>query len=61
MTMMREQNRNSDAKSGARYVWLTRYENEASRDLENSGSGSIKNFPKTFIPMKELEESTPVD
>lgn len=47
----------SDQKAGNRYIWLTRYENEASIDPEsNDTAGSVKNFPRTFIPMEELEE-----
>lgn len=48
---------NSDEKPGTRYAAATRYEIDTSGDLESNGTGSVKNFPRTFIPMDELEES----
>jgi hypothetical protein len=52
---------NSDEKPGTKYLFITRYEVETSGDLETNGTSSVKNFPRTFIPMKELEESTPAE
>ncbi len=53
-----KQTRMSDKKAGTRYVWITRYETETGSDPEsNDTTGSTKNFPRTFIPMEELEES----
>jgi hypothetical protein len=52
---------NSDENPGTKYLYITRYEVETSGDLESNGAGSIKNFPRTFIPMKELEESAPAE
>lgn len=53
-----EQTQLSDNKSRTRYVCLTRYEMETGSDWEsNDSAGSMKNFPRAFIPMEELEES----
>ena len=52
------QTHTSDKKSGTRYIWITRYGIETGSDLEsNDTAGSVKNFPRTFIPMSELEET----
>jgi hypothetical protein len=37
-----------------RYVGVTRFEDGTTAG--NTGAGSMKNIPKTFIPMKGLEE-----
>jgi len=53
----RKQTLKSDGKPGTRYVFLTRYDIETGTDPEsNDAIGSTKNFPSTFIPMRELEE-----
>ena len=50
-------NHSSSKESGARYILFTRYDIEGDTDPEGSEtSGTVKNFPKTFIPMKELED-----
>lgn len=42
---------------GTRFAWFSKYE-DAPGELQNDHSiGSVKNFPKAFIPMEELEES----
>lgn len=46
----------SEKKSGTRYIRITKYEDETSGVGRNDTS-SMKNFPRAFIPMKELEES----
>jgi hypothetical protein len=53
-----KQSQRSDEKSGSRYISLRRYEANAGSDpARNDTNGSMKNFPREFIPMKELEES----
>jgi hypothetical protein len=47
-----------EKKPRTRYIRLTKYELETGCDRESKdGAGSMKNFPRAFIPMEELEES----
>jgi hypothetical protein len=53
-----EQTQVPDEKSGTRYILVARYENRTSGDLEsNLAAGNMKNLPRTFISMNELDES----
>jgi hypothetical protein len=52
-----KQTLSADQKSRTRYVWITRYETEASALEGKDAPGNMKNFPRTFIPRNELEES----
>jgi hypothetical protein len=47
----------ADEKCGTKYGWITKYEVETGDGLGNNDMGSMKNFPRAFIPMKELSES----
>ena len=48
----------SDKQPGTRYFVFTRYD-ETGGELESNGTtGSMKNFPRVFIPMEELQESS---
>lgn len=51
-----ERIRNTDRKSGSRFIYITRFEGETSGESENDDRGSMKNSPLGFIPMAELEE-----
>jgi hypothetical protein len=52
------QTRNPVKAPRTRYFVLTRHEGETGDDPEtNETAGGTKNFPSTFIPMSELEES----
>lgn len=57
----RTESQNEIKEPRTRWGPLTRYESETSIGLESHGTpSSMKNFPRTFIPMRELEE-TPMD
>ena len=47
----------ADRKATTRYIWVTRYEGEPSGLERNDDASSIKNFPRAFLPMRELEDS----
>jgi hypothetical protein len=44
-------------KSRTKYGPFTRYEGGTGADPESNEAAGTKNFPSTFIPMTELEES----
>lgn len=52
-----EPNQNAEQRAVTRYGWLTRYDGDPSGDREGEDTGSMKNFPKAFLPMSELDES----
>lgn len=49
---------NVEKHAVTRFLILTKYDGESSIEQE-SDTGGMKNFPKAFIPMRELEESLP--
>jgi hypothetical protein len=53
-----KQNRNPVKAPRTRYVLFTRYEGDTGSDPESNEAAGTRNFPSTFIPMVELEESS---
>lgn len=46
-----------DEEPGTKYGPFTRYDLESAEDASDDTTATVKNFPTSFIPMKELGDA----